>query len=236
MYNDGNAYFYDAPFKRTPRPGYRDHYSGTAVLPGTSIPTYGSPYGHTTATIEEMNRREFVLGTHSRSCGQWDIWEAVFGPVGADGYPARVWCKDPDPASGCVYGQINRTVVQYWREHFDLTERLKKSWTSGLGKKVSGKLHVYVGGGDSFFLTNAVMDLQDWASDPELSPPFGGEILIGAHDGRGYEHCFNGFLPDGTPAPNAVTRELYVQKFLPRMAKRFAETAPKGAPMEWRTY
>ena len=56
------------------------------------------------------------------------------------------------------------------------------------------------------------------------------------HDGRGYEHCFNGFLPDGTAAPNAVTRELYVTKFLPRMAKRWAQTAPKGANMEWHSY
>lgn len=236
LYKDRNAYYYDSPFKRTPRPGYRDHYSGTAVRPGTSTPAYGRPYGQTTATVEEMNRREFVLGTHSRSCGQWDIWEAVFGPRGADGYPERIWCKDPGPAAGCAYGQINESVAAYWREHFDLTAKLKKGWAAGLGGKLSGKLHVYVGAGDSFFLTNAVMDLQDWASDPSLDPPFGGEILIGAHQGRGYEHCFNGFLPDGTPAPNAVTRELYLQKFLPRMAERFAATAPEGASMEWRSY
>lgn len=235
LYADANAYWYDAPFKRTPRPGYRDHYSGTAVLPGTRTPAYGHPYGHTTATIEEMNRREMVLGPRSRSCGQWDIWEAVFGPKGADGYPARIWCKDPhDPT--CEYGAINKTVARYWKEHYDMTARLKRQWRRGLGAKLSGKLHVFVGAGDSFFLTNAVMDLQDWASDPALEPPFGGEILVGAHDGRGFEHCFNGYMPDGTVAPNAVTRELYVTKFLPRMAERWAATAPKGASMEWHSY
>ncbi len=72
LYEDSNAYYYDAPFKRTARPGQRDHYSGTTVKPGTSRPDYGRPYGHTTATVEEMNRRELVLGPHSRSCGQWD--------------------------------------------------------------------------------------------------------------------------------------------------------------------
>merc|ERR1719247_1474148 len=112
VYEDKNAYFYDSPFKRTPRPGQRDHYSGTAVVPGTSTPTYGRPYGQTTATVEEMNRRELVLGPHSRSCGQWDIWEAVFGPRGADGYPARIWCKDPLDSS-CKYGEINSTVAAY---------------------------------------------------------------------------------------------------------------------------
>ena len=40
-----------------------------------------------------MNLRELVLGTHSRSGGQWDIWEAVYSPVGADGYPQRIWDK-----------------------------------------------------------------------------------------------------------------------------------------------
>ena len=182
-----------------------------------------------------MNRRELVLGGRSRSCGQWDIWEAVFGPKGEGGYPARVWCKDPNDQR-CEYGAINQSVAAHWREHFDMTAILKRGWASGLGEKLAGKLHVYVGGSDTFFLSNAVMDLQDWASDPALEPPFGGEILVGSHGGRGYEHCFNGFLPDGTPAPNAVTRELYVQKFLPRMAARWAATAPAGANLEWHKY
>jgi len=235
IYEEKNAYYYEAPFKRTARPGQRDHYSGTSVLPGTSIPTYGKPYGQTTATVEEMNRRELVLGPKSRSCGQWDIWEAVFSPKGSDGYPARIWCKDPRDAT-CEYGAINATVASYWKEHFDMTAKLRREWTAGLGPKLSGKLHVFVGASDTFFLTNAVMDLQDWASDPSLSPPFGGEIVIGAHEGRGYEHCFNGFLPDGTVAPNSVTRELYVTKFVPRMAERWAASAPAGANMEWHKY
>mmetsp|Transcript_58769 Transcript_58769/g.116752 ORF Transcript_58769/g.116752 Transcript_58769/m.116752 type:complete len:118 (-) Transcript_58769:27-380(-) len=117
-----------------------------------------------------------------------------------------------------------------------MTHRLKSEWAAGLGERLAGKLHVYVGASDTFFLTNAVMDLQDWASQPGLTPPFGGTIVIGAHDGRGYEHCFSGYLPDGTIAPNAITRELYVTKFVPRMAARWAATAPKGAPMEWRSY
>lgn len=234
LYSDRNAYFYDSAFKRTPRPGYRDHYSGTATVPGTSTPAYGSPYGQTTATVEEMNRREVVLGPRSRSCGQWDVWEAVFGPRGADGYPARLFCKDP--SGDCEYGAVNKSVASQWVERFDMTRRLKQQWRHGLGEKLSGKLHVYVGGADSFFLTNAVMDLQDWASDPALDPPFGGEIVIGAHEGRGFEHCWNGYLPDGEAAPNAVTRELYVMTYLPRMAERWAASAPAGASMEWRSY
>lgn len=143
IYDDDNAYIYDGPFKQTPRPGVRDAYSGTAVLPGTSTVTYGHPYGHTTATVEEMNRREIVLGGHSRSCEQWDVWEAVFSPRGDDGYPARLWCKDP--AAGCEYGKINRTVAAHWRQHYDLLAILKRDWHKGLGDKLAGKIHVFVG-------------------------------------------------------------------------------------------
>jgi hypothetical protein len=57
IYEDENAYFLDSKFKRTPRPGRRDW------------------LGHVGSTLEEMNQLELVLGTHSRSGQQWDIWE-----------------------------------------------------------------------------------------------------------------------------------------------------------------
>ena len=91
IYEDRNAYAIEGPGERTPRPGYRDY------------------LGQTLATIEQMNARELVLGTRSRSGGQWDIWEAVYSPVGADGYPQRIWDKATgviDPQGGCAIGAI----------------------------------------------------------------------------------------------------------------------------------
>jgi len=199
----------------------------------TSIPTYGRAYGDTTATIEEMSRREIVLGHHSRSCGQWDIWEAVFGPQDASsGYPARLWCKNPK-SSDCEYGKIDHEIAKYWQENFDLRYIMERDWKARLGNDLKGKLHIFVGASDTFFLTDAVMDLQDFLQSDNLDPPFEGTLEIGTHDGRGYNHCFNGYLPDGTPAPNSVTREMYVSKFLPLMAKRWKETAPEGADLSW---
>ena len=64
IYDDANAYYYDSTFRRTKRPGYRDHYSGT------TWPGFVRPYGQVGATVEEMNHRELALGAHSRSCGQ----------------------------------------------------------------------------------------------------------------------------------------------------------------------
>ena len=49
-----------------------------------------------------------------------------------------------------------------------------------------------------------------------------GSLILGSLDLDLYlrRRCFNGYLPDGTVAPNSVTRELYVTKFVPRMAQR----------------
>ncbi len=75
VYKDTNAYYTEGPWGRVPRPGMRNR------------------LGHLSATLEQLNYRELVLGTHSRSGDQWDIWEAVFSPVATDGYPKRIWNK-----------------------------------------------------------------------------------------------------------------------------------------------
>ena len=111
-----------------------------------------------------------------------DIWEAVFGPRGSDGYPQRVWCKDPN-SQICEYGEINASVVSYWREHYDMTERLRSGWAAGLGDKLNGKLHVYVGGSDTFFLTNAVPHMCAYERGALISracPPISSGIIAPA--------------------------------------------------------
>jgi len=95
LYKDKNAYFLKSDFKKTPRPAERDS------------------LGHVFATLEEVNHRELALATHSRSGQQWDIWEAVYSPVGPDGYPKRIWDK--------LSGNIDSTVATYWKEHYDLS-------------------------------------------------------------------------------------------------------------------
>ena len=87
IYEDKNAYYIESTWKRTPRPAHRNY------------------LGHINCTIEESNHRELVLGTHSRSGDQWDIWEAVYSPVGKDGYPKRIWNK--------MTGEIDHSVAEY---------------------------------------------------------------------------------------------------------------------------
>ena len=225
IYDDDNAYIYGSDWKTTERPAQRDTYSGQTI-------GFGHPYGQTTATLREANYHELVLGTHSRSCGQWDIWEAVFGPKGADGFPERIWDKRS--------GVINHTTAAYWREHFDLKHIMQRDWeTKGLGAKLAGKIHLFVGGSDTYFLTDAVMDMQDFL-ETTTNPFYNGSVTIGTHDGRGFEHCFNGYVTDPetgieTVLPNSITRLVYNQKFLPLMAQHFAATAPPGADTSsWR--
>ena len=73
---------------------------------------------------------EYVLGTHGRSTEQWNIWQAVFSPQGADGYPAPVWNEST--------GDIDKNVVGYWHDHWDLTAVLERDWAK-LGPKLEGQ-------------------------------------------------------------------------------------------------
>lgn len=249
IYDESNAYFYDSDFKQTLRPSQRDDYSGINKrrkrrffflkqhlftyymfsLPiGATYPGYGHPYGQTTTTFQEANLKELVLGTHSRSCGQFDIWEAVFGPVCDDGFPCRLYDK--------YTGKINSTIAEYWKENFDLKNIMDRDWST-LGPKLLGKLHLFVGNSDTYFLTNAVMDMQDFLTGQD-DPVSDAEVVIGTHNGRGYEHCFRGYEYEGedeTPLPNSITRLTYNQAFLPRMAQHFVDSSPQGADVtSWR--
>ena len=57
-------------------------------------------------------------------------------------------------------GAIDKKVVAYWHDHYDLTAIMKRDWPT-LGPKLEGKLHLTVGDGDTYFLNNAVHLLQD---------------------------------------------------------------------------
>lgn len=200
IYKDKNAYFLDDTWKKTPRPALRDY------------------LGHISSTIEEMNRLELVLGTKTRSGQQWDVWESTFSPVGPDGYPARIFDKRT--------GVIDKKVAEYWREHYDLSAILRRDWDKGLGKKLEGKLNIYVGDMDNYHLNNAVYLVEEFLESTR-NPYYNGEVAYGDRA----EHCWNG---DPT-RPNALSRLRYNQMFIPRAVKRMDATAPAGADLKsWR--
>jgi hypothetical protein len=169
------------------------------------------------ATIEEINHRELVLGTKSRSGDQWDIWEAVYSPVGPDGYPKRIWDK--------MTGEIDHSVAEYWRENYDLGHILKRDWKT-LGPKLEGKIHIYCGDMDNYYLNNAVYLVEEFLKGT-TTPFYAGEVDYGDRA----EHCWNG---DHT-LPNHLSRLRYNVMYLPKILDRIKKTAPAGADVSsWR--
>ena len=160
---------------------------------------------------------EAVLGDHGRSGEQYDIWQAVFSPEGADGYPKPIFDK--------WTGVIDPAVAAYWKEHYDLTHIVARDWAT-LGPKLAGKLHIYVGSADTYFLTDAVYFAQETLEGLK-APAWGGEVAYGDRA----EHCWNG----DPKLPNAYSRLHYNTMYLPKILKRIEETAPKGADLSsWR--
>jgi hypothetical protein len=194
LYEDTNGFERSGQFAKIPIAGDRD------------------PDGTITATMREEYGYEYVLGTHGRSTDQWDIWQAVFSPVGPDGYPAEVI----DPLTGA----INKDVVAYWHQHYDLTAILQRDWAT-LGPKLEGKLHFAAGDGDTFFLNNAVHRLQqqlDATRNPHSDATF--------QYGPGMPHCYTGGPVEYTIHENNST---WAQRVLPQMVQHMLATAPKGA-------
>jgi hypothetical protein len=199
LYKDSNAYFTEGPHRRVPRPAHRNY------------------LGHVSATIEDTNHYELALGTRSRSGDQFDIWEAVYSPVGKDGYPARIFDK--------LTGAIDKSVAAYWRENYDLRHILERDWAR-LGPKVRGKIHLYCGDMDNYYLNNAVYLMEEFLKKA-ANPPADATVAYGDR----FEHCWNG----DPGVPNAISRLRYNTMYVPRILERIESSHPPGADLtSWR--
>ena len=198
LYEDKNAYYTEGPFKRVARPGQRNY------------------LGHISTTLEQTNHRELALATNGRSGDQWDVWESVYSPVGANGYPKPIWNK--------LTGEIDKDVAKFWRENYDLSHILQRDWKT-LGPQLRGKLRIYVGDMDNYYLNNAVYEVEKFLK--RADPPADAVVDYGDRD----EHCWNG---DHTRS-NAYSRLRYPQMVLPWAVERMLLTAPAGADVRsWR--
>jgi len=199
IYQDDNAYWREGPLNRVARPEHRDH------------------LGNISATMRDSNHMELILGTNSRSGGDYDGWQAVYGPMGKDGYPQPIWDKRS--------GVIDHKVAEYWRENYDLRHILERDWAT-LGPKLTGKIHVYVGDMDNYYLNNAVYLMEEYLESTS-GPYYDGLVDYGDRA----EHCWNGDHEN----PNAISRLRYNTMYVPRILERIEETAPPGADLQsWR--
>jgi len=192
LYEDQNAYYSDGPFRQTLRPGMRD---GNGMLK---------------SSLRDMNHRELALGTHGRSGDQWDIWQAVYSPTGEDGYPKPIWNK--------LSGEIDSEVAAYWKENYDLRYIMERDWEK-LGPDLQGKIFLYCGDMDNYYLNNAVKLTEDFL-ESTTDPYYDGEVDYG----DGAEHCWNGDQEN----PNHISRLRYNTMYLPKITERLKKTAPKN--------
>jgi hypothetical protein len=83
--------------------------------------------------------------------GQLDSFDAVFSPRGLHGQPKPLWDRDT--------GAIDPEVAGHWQK-YDIRLILENNWKT-LGPKLAGKLHVYTGSEDTFYLEGAVALLKE---------------------------------------------------------------------------
>ena len=150
---------------------------------GFERPAKRNVWSDTIYNVRHECQVENVLGRGNRwwlSGKDWCAWNAVFGPRGPDGLPKPLW----QPKTG----EIDRSVTEHWQQ-YDLRLVLTRNWKT-LGPKLKGKLHIFVGDADDYFLCNAVRLLD--ADLKRADPPFDGHIQFGPMQGHGY-HPINEF-------------------------------------------
>ena len=114
----------------------------------------GTPYplvrdhGKVLATFQQFAELERVMGPYG---GQMASFEWVFSPKGKDGRPEQMFNRDT--------GDVDPAVVDYWRDHYDIAWCLEHNWPA-LKPELNGKIHLYVGTADTFYLDGAAHKLK----------------------------------------------------------------------------
>ena len=104
--------------------------------------------GQMLVSIEDYARREVVVGAYG---GQMASFEWAFSPRGADGRPLAMFDR--------TTGAVDPAVIAYWKEHYDVAERLRRHW-SELRRDLDGRIHLTVGTADNFHLDGAAHRLE----------------------------------------------------------------------------
>ncbi len=194
IYSDANAYFWD----KGPIPG------------SIKVPRLGNrtPEGDSIWTIEQENDWEHALATKGRSqWGDWDMWQALYCPVGPDGYPATLWDKET--------GVIDHAVAKACKP-MDMSIYVTEHWPQ-IGKDLRGKLHYWVGTNDAYFLNLGVKYFQE-ETDKLANPKT--DFTFDYVQGAG--HCGADLFPRG----GTIGR-------LTEMAQAMREAAPRSEDKWW---
>lgn len=116
---------------------------------GYERPSMRQTNGEPVFSIRQEISMENVMGrsnSYTTSGEQWGAWNALYSPKGADGLPLPVF----DPLSGAV----DSAVASHWQQ-YDLRKYVEDNWAT-LGPQWAGKIYVWMGDMDEFYLNNAL--------------------------------------------------------------------------------
>ncbi len=111
--------------------------------------------GDPSITVKDFIQYENVLGysdTYATSGGQFSAHNALYSPKGADGLPAHLF----DPQTGV----IDPAIAEHWKK-YDLKLIVKENWAE-LGPKLQGKIYIWMGDMDNFYLNPATRAFDEY--------------------------------------------------------------------------
>ena len=120
--------------------------------PDSLTPSVRSRSGRTRISIRDEVAGENIQSfdnTYATGGGQWGAWNAVYSPRDRNGQPMEIFHP--------VNGAIDKNVAEHWKK-YDLLEIMKGNW-SDLGPKLQGKLWIWMGDLDEFYLNDAMHEM-----------------------------------------------------------------------------
>jgi hypothetical protein len=171
------------------------------------VPSERRNDGQPVLSVRQENQLNNARGSRRRGGENFAIWEATYGPTDRDGYPAPIWNDST--------GVIDHDVANYWREHgYDLRDYLERNWPR-IGPSLVGKLHLYVGDMDNYYLNLAVYELENFLSKT-TAPAYGGSFQY------------------GRPLKQHGWQPISNADLIREMAAAVERNAPSGAARGWR--
>jgi S-formylglutathione hydrolase FrmB len=114
---------------------------------GSAVPIVRD-HGKVVAEMADFAQVEAVEGPYG---GQMSSFDWVFSPRGPGGRP--------EPMFDRVTGDVDPSVVAYWRDNYDIAFRVARDWPQ-LRPDLDGKIHLIVGTADTFYLDGAAHRLK----------------------------------------------------------------------------
>jgi len=144
---------------------------------GYARPVMRMTDGEPMISLETFMQYENVLGasnTYLNSGGQFSAHAALYSPKGEDGLPK--------PLIHPSTGDIDNEVAEYWKK-YDFKLYLEENWNN-IGPKLEGKIYVWMGDMDHFYLNESTRVLSDYF-ETLTNPKSDAEIEFAATEG----HC-----------------------------------------------